>query len=263
MIHPKKFFLIALAAVLVIAGVCPAQDRISIICENDFAPYGYQSKKGTAAGFSTDVILAAYEEVGVAVDFQVLPYRRGMYLLERGLALACYNTNNDQRNLELHDFAAEPLFLGDMVIWARSDFSGAMTIARLIEQGKVIGTTNGYNYDAPGVDFDYNQDIPKDVANSVTLTLLKLQRGRYDFAAAERRVAQLAMASEPELSAGKIKIVGSIAQPGLFLTFSRSYPESEKYRQLFDRGFRMIRENGTYQRIVEKWDGLVAEGKLP
>jgi polar amino acid transport system substrate-binding protein len=249
--------------VLLLSVLALPRETVTIICEDDFAPYGYRSQKGAAAGFSTDVIVAAYNEVGIEVEFLVMPYKRGMHMIEKGRALACYNTNNDQVNLEKHDFAEQPLFNGEMVIWARQDYEGTMSVGELAASGEPIGTTNGYNYDAPGVDFDYNPNIEKDLATSVTLTLRKLLRNRYDFAAAEKRVALVAISKNPELYGGKIKIVGSIARPGLFLTFSRQYPGSERYRRLFDSGFKTIKENGTYEMLRLKWDGLIQQGDLP
>lgn len=236
---------------------------VTIVCENDFAPYGYASNQGTAAGFSTDIIIASYQAVNIDVNFLVIPYKRGMYMLEYGRMLACYNTNNDQGNLEKHDFAKKPLFKGEMVIWARSDYHGEMTVSQLIKTGAVIGTTNGYNYDAPGVDFDYNDKIEKDVAQSVTLTLLKLVKGRYNFAAAEKRVALLAIARNPAELKGMLKIVGTIAKPGLFLTFSKKFPDSDYYRQRFNVGFGKIKENGIYRMIEKKWDILIQNDNLP
>ncbi|MCP4687829.1 MAG: amino acid ABC transporter substrate-binding protein, partial [Desulfobacterales bacterium] len=234
----RRIFIITTLLVLFISIPAFAGQSVTIVCEDDFAPYGYQSKSGGAAGFSTDVIIAAYKSVDVDVKFKVMPYARGMSMIAKGAEIGCYNTNNDEVSLREYHFPGEPLFLGEMVIWARADYEGEMTVDKLIASGETVGVTNGYNYDGPGVNFDYNDKIKKDVANTVTTTLKKLVKGRYNFAAAEKRVALLAIARNKAELDGKVKVVGLIAHPGLYLSFSKKHPEGKKFSDLLGQGIK-------------------------
>ncbi len=240
-----------------------ALDTVTLVCENDFAPYGYESKNGEASGFSTDIIIAAYKSVGVDVNFKVLPYAHGMHLVENNIEIGCYNTNNDEINLKKHHFPDEPLFTGEFVLWALSDYQGNMTLEKLIETGETVGITHGYNYDGPGVNFDYNEKIKKDVARTVTLTLKKLVGGRYKFAAAEKKVALLAISRNKSELEGKIKIVGRISNGGLFVSFSKKHPYGKKYCDLLNQGIVNIKNSGEYETLEKKWDSLIQSGNLP
>lgn len=240
-----------------------AADVVTIVCEDDFAPYGYQAKNGGAAGLATDIIVEAYKAVGVSVVFKVMPYARCMAVALSGGEVGCYNTNNDEKNLANYIFPEEPLFIGDMVFWARKDYAGEVTVEGLIGSREVVGVTHGYNYDAPGVTFDYEDKILKDSGTTVTKTLQKLVHGRYNIAAAERRVALLAIARSKEMLEGKIKVVGTISRPGLFLSFSKSHPDGQKYANLLTQGIRIIKANGKYAELEQKWDALTESGELP
>ncbi len=238
-------------------------ETVTIVCENDFAPYGYRSKTGEAAGFSTDVIVAAYRSVGVKVQFEVMPYARCMYLTKKGVKIGCYNTNNDAINLRDHYFPEQPLFKGEMVLWARSDYHGTMSVAELAASGAMVGVTHGYNYDDPDVDFDYNDKIIKNEAKSVILTLKKLVAGRYNFAAAEKKVALLAIAHHRDELEGKVKIVGTISEPGLYLSFSKTNSDGKRFCDLLSQGIENIKQSGEYRELVTKWNHLVNSGNIP
>lgn len=240
-----------------------SMNTVTIVCEDDFAPYGYKSKTGKASGFSTDVIIAAYKTVGIDAKFKVMPYARGMSLITKGEEIGCYNTNNDEINLKKHYFTEEPLFIGEMVIWALSDYEGNISVEELSETGETVGVTIGYNYDAPGVNFDYNKNIKKDPANKVILTLRKLLTGRYKFAAAEKNVAKLVIARNKAELNNKIKVVGFISNPGLFLSFSKKHPEGKKYCDLLNKGLINIKNNGLYLQLQNKWDELIQNNNLP
>lgn len=240
-----------------------ARDTVTLVCEDDFAPYGYKSQQNEAAGFATEVIVAAYKAVGVDVKFKIMPYARCMDLVLEGVEVGCYDTNNDEKSLKNYIFPDEPLFIGEMVLWARNDFDGEMDLERLISSGEVVGVTHGYNYDAPGVSFDYNDQIKKDSAPTVTMTLLKLLANRYNFAAVEKKVALLAIAKNKEELEGKVKIVGEISHPGLYISFSKKHADGQKYSDLFSQGIRIIKQTGQYNYLEKKWNTLIFSGVIP
>jgi len=260
--HPEAMRRLLFFIVILTSPVF-ALDKVTLVCEDDFAPYGYQSKTGEAAGFATDVVIAAYNSVGVDVKLKVMHYARCMELIEKGEEIGCYDTNNDSVNLAKHYFTINPLFVGEMVLWARNDYNGDMTVEKLVQSGALVGVTLGYNYDAPGVSFDYNDRVKKDVSRTVTTTLTKLVKGRYNFAAAEKKVARLAIARSQADLQGKVKVVGLIAYPGLFLSFSKKHPDGKKYRDLLDQGILNIKKSGKYSELERKWDELIRTNQLP
>lgn len=259
----RKSLAVVLLVLIALVASAQARDTVTIVCEDGFAPWGYRGQHGQAAGFSTDVIREAYDAMGVDVRFKVMPYARCMDLVLEGVEVGCYNTNNDSLSLANYIMPEEPLFIGEMTLWARSDFTGRVTVEDLIRRDEAVGVTLGYNYDAPGVSFDYNDAIRKDPAPSVRMTLHKLVVGRYRFAAVEKMVARLVIRQNPELFEGEVHQVGLISRPGLYLSFSKVHPDGQRFSDLLDQGIRALKASGRYQELERKWEHLVTSGTLP
>jgi polar amino acid transport system substrate-binding protein len=52
---------------------------------------------------------------------------------------------------------------------------------------------------------------------------------------------------------GKIKPVGVLIEPDIYLSFSKDYPNIQEIISQFDRGLNHIKANGDYQKILNKW----------
>jgi len=67
------------------------------------------------------------------------------------------------------------------------------------------------------------------------------------------KVANYLFAQYKDQFTGKFKIVGQTGEPGLYLAFSKKYPDAQGFVDKFDAGIALIRKNGRYKSIEDKW----------
>lgn len=220
---------------------------LKIGAEDDWYPYSGQ-REGRPVGMVPELVLAAFAAEGVQVELVSLPYSRCMKLTESNLLLGCFDTLRNPLLEKKFRWAAHPLLRARIDIYARSDAPDrSVHIGDL--HGKKIGVTNGYEYGAP---FDGDTTMQRDVGDSDLFAMRKLAAGRVDYALVYTRIASAAMRDHAELR-GKVKPVGTLIEPEIFLSFAPNYPMAEKYIALFDAGMAQILKNGMYARIEARW----------
>ena len=117
-------------------------------------------------------------------------------------------------------------------------------------EGRRVGVTNGYTY---GDAVEDDRLIDKDAALRDELTLRKLVAGRVDFALVYTAVTDYLLQAHPGEFAGRIRQVGVVQSFPLYVSFSQKNPDAARAMALYDRGMKLIREDGTYARIQKRW----------
>ena len=235
-----------------LTGPLAYAETVKIIAEDDWYPYSAQFDNGLR-GIAVDIIRAAFAAEGVGVEFDVMNYDRGMALVKGGLAIGCFDAprTNEIENIYLwHD---EPLFSAVGFFYATSDYTGKINGVKEVI-GKKVGLTQGYGY---GDVIDLNTDITKEYSKTDTIIIKKLIAKRLDFIVLYDMIAGYLI---PKLNVqGEIKPVGEATYIDLYIAFSKGNPAGKKFRDIFSRGFRKIKDDGTYQKIVDEW-GLKLKG---
>ncbi|HEY8027370.1 MAG TPA: transporter substrate-binding domain-containing protein [Burkholderiaceae bacterium] len=232
---------------LPVPGRADTLPALKIGAEDDWYPFSGQ-RGGHPVGMVPELVLAAFAAEGVQVELVSLPYSRCMKMTESNLLLGCFDTLRNPLLEKKFRWAAHPLLRARIDIYARSDAPDRpVHISDL--HGKKIGVTNGYEYGAP---FDGDSTMQRDIGDSDLFAMRKLVAGRVDYALVYTRIASAAMRDHAELR-GKIKSVGTLIEPEIFLSFAPNYPMAEKYIALFDAGMAQIVKNGMYARIEARW----------
>ena len=112
-----------------------------------------------------------------------------------------------------------------------------------------MGVALDYEY---GIDFDSNSKIIKDVATSEALSFMKLKRKRCEYVVAYPATVHEILKKNPELQ-GAFKMVGTIADSHLYVSFSKTYPDVNVLMQKLDKGIRKLKASGRYHVILKKW----------
>ena len=220
---------------------------VKIGAENDWFPYSAE-RDGRAVGMVPEIVQAAFAAAGVSVELVSLPYSRCMKMAESDLLLGCFDTLRNPLLEKKYRWAAHPLLRARIDIYARVDAPD--TPVRYDDlHGKRIGVTNGYEY---GAAFDGDATMQRDVGDSDLFALRKLAAGRIDFALVYTRIASAALRDHADLR-GKIKSVGTLIEPEIYLSFAPRYPLIERYLAAFDDGMARIIRNGEYARIEARW----------
>jgi polar amino acid transport system substrate-binding protein len=170
-----------------------------------------------------------------------------MELARAGGLAACFNTTPDSHIRAQFLLPEQMLFSDDILLWARSGAEPLKNLDALA--GKRVAVTIGYTY---GEQFESRQDIQRVAVRRDLNGFLMLQRDRVDYVLAFRGTARALIEQNPEL-AGEFVALNTVHQPQLYLTFSRHHPQAPALLKRFDQGMRQIRQDGTYQKIIERW----------
>jgi polar amino acid transport system substrate-binding protein len=214
--------------------------------EDDWYPYtAWRDER--IVGMSADIVRAAFATSNTPIELAAYPYSRCMELARVGGLAACFNTTPDARIKALFLLPEEVLFSDDILLWARHGAAALENLDSLA--GKRVAVTIGYTY---GEHFDAREDIQRVPVRRDLNGFLMLQRDRVDYMVAFRGTTQALIEQHPEL-AEQFVALATVHQPQLYLTFSRHHPQAPALLQLFDQGMRQIRSDGTYQKILQRW----------
>ncbi|MBK8159883.1 MAG: transporter substrate-binding domain-containing protein [Rhodospirillaceae bacterium] len=240
--------LLVLLAPALPAPFARADEPFQLVAEDDWFPYSGE-RNNVAEGMAVDLVRAAYDAAGHQVTFISQPYARCLEEVEQGLQLGCFDTTREPENEARFLFHKVPLFAARIVIIAPVDSAAADLVAGDL-QGERVAVTNGYTYGEP---FQSDATVDKDVVTSdlAVLRLVALRRASYGVIY-DRVMASLIAENAGELG-GKVKVVGLLAEPELYVSFSKQRPEAAEAMAALDRGIALIKANGTYAAIEERW----------
>lgn len=221
-------------------------DMPRIGAEDDWYPYT-ASRDGQIVGMSVDIVRAAFATSNTPIELASYPYARCMEQARTGGLAACFNTTPDSRIAAQFLLPEEMLFSDDILLWARTGAAPLESLDALA--GKRVAVTIGYTY---GEQFDARQDIQRVPVRRDLNGLLMLQRNRVDYVVAFRGTTQALIQQNPKL-ANQFVALATVHQPQLYLSFSRHHPQAPALLQRFDQGMRQIKRDGTYQKIIDRW----------
>jgi polar amino acid transport system substrate-binding protein len=245
-------FLLILA--LLLPAVLPgaparADEPIQLVAEDDWYPYSGR-RNGQAEGMAVDLVRAAYAAAGHKVSFVSEPYARCLEEVEKGLQLGCFDTTREPENEARFLFHKVPLFAARIVIIAPIDSAAAGVTGRDLK-GERVAVTNGYTYGEP---FQSDAEVNKDVVTSDLAVLRVVALKRADYGVIYDRVMASIIAENAGELSGKVKVVGVLAEQELYVSFSKQRPEAPKAMAALDRGLALIKADGTYDAIEQKWE---------
>ncbi|OSQ39811.1 substrate-binding periplasmic protein [Thalassospira mesophila] len=246
---------IQLVAVLLILSALPANAQPSlVIATNDYPPYATSS---TDQNFLADLFAEIGTQMGVRFEFHYLPWKR----CEQEVADATAWGTIPYRKTASREKAflfSDPIYLADSHFFAYSanGTKPPITYEKLSDlQPYKIGGIQGYYYEPwfekAGLDVQY--------AHSEEQNFKRLQLGRIDLFSTATTVGwHLINTQFPPEEAAKFYTLEKplIAGEGLFLMTSKDYPETYALLPRFNAALAVIKENGTYKRLINQY-GLI------
>ncbi|MBF0595721.1 MAG: transporter substrate-binding domain-containing protein [Candidatus Omnitrophica bacterium] len=249
-----KMFGFCLAG-LFLFGAVSYGETVKIIAEDDWYPYS-ASIDGGAKGIAVDIVSAVYKAEGIDVEFQPMNYDRGMALVKDGSAVGCFDTSRTKELEQDYLWHDEPMFAATSMFYASADSTGNVNSVNDLA-GKTLGLTQGYSY---GDKIDLNKGIDKEYSKSDEVILKKLVAKRVDYVIVFEKVAD-SLVTKLNLQ-GKIRPAGKSETTMIYVSFSKTHPQGKKYCDLFSEGFRKIKADGTYQKLMDQWDAKL-KGAAP
>lgn len=155
------------------------------IVTDAWPPYVYE-EHGEVKGIDYEVTAEIFKRLGVEVDWQLLPWKRCLAMIEQGLAdgvLDIFQT--EQRDSQLY-YPNEPLSEVEFVLFQASARPHPVnTLADL--KGLNVGTSPGYTYDPA---FSESSAFRREPAPTHEANFGKLLLGRIDLLITDRRVGR-------------------------------------------------------------------------
>lgn len=223
-------------------------ETITLLAEDDWYPYTGKLASGQVEGISVDLLRAAFEAVGVDVEFDVIPYDRAMAKVREGKGLAAFNTPREPGIEKFYAWPAQPLFQAKSLYFAKTTFDRQISKVQDLD-GLKVALVQGYGY---GDEIDNDTRIDKILSSSDKVGIRKTLADRADVVVVYDMVAKDLLKKMKVTD--QLKVVGEASVTDIYLAFSRTFPDSERIRTLFDQGFAEIRKNGRYEEIMQEWN---------
>lgn len=165
-------------------SVTARAEKLRIVTE-PWAPYVYE-ENGKALGLDYDTTAIVFKRLGIEVEWQFLPWKRCLSMLEQGQADGALDIfHSEERDATLL-YPGEPLSDVQFVMfYAKERPHPFRTLEDL--RGLTIGTSPGYLYSD---DFRNSTLFTREPAPSHEANFGKLVRGRIDLLITDRRVGQ-------------------------------------------------------------------------
>lgn len=163
-------------------------ERLRIVTD-PWAPYAYE-EDGQPKGIDYEVTAEVFKRLGIEVDWQFMPWRRCMLMVDQGLAdgvLDIFQTT--LRSSQLF-YPNEPLSEVEFVLFQANDRPHAVNSLDDL-RGLTVGTSAGYDY---GQAFLESPLFRREAAPTQEANFGKLQRGRIDLVITDRRVGRHVLA---------------------------------------------------------------------
>ncbi|WP_409261205.1 substrate-binding periplasmic protein [Pseudomonas putida] len=222
-------------------------ERLRLVSD-DWAPYVYR-EGGRAKGIDYEVTTEVFRRLGVEVDWQFLPWKRCLALVEHGLADGVMDTFQVESRKTYMVYPAEPMSDVEFVLYQASNRRHAIhQLSDLV--GLTVGTSPGYAYDKA---FNESEDFRRETAPSHEANFGKLIRGRIDLLVTDRLVGrylrkQLGLEQQVE----ELPLV--ISRQAQFLGLARK-PGREQLALAFTEALRRFKQEPAFEAIIEHYIG--------
>lgn len=181
-------YALLLSALLITCASLRAQGESLRIVTEPWAPYVYL-QDGKPTGIDYEITARVFKRLGIDVEWQFLPWRRCLMMLEEGQADGALDIfESAERDSQLL-YPAEPLSQVEFVLFqakARPHPFGSLNDLR----GLKVGTSPGFMY---GQAFRESELFERETAPTLEANLGKLVLGRVDLVITDRRVGRYAV----------------------------------------------------------------------
>lgn len=228
------------------AGIHAAENTVRVVTVH-WPPYTDEYAK--MGGFVSEILAAAFKEVGYDIEISFIPWSRGLKDTKSGRFDALYPAYfSEERSIEF--VVSQAVAEGELGFFTRSEHEIQYQRLEDLKSYK-IGVVRGY---VNTKDFDNAEYLTKSQANSDEQNLRKLLKGRVDLAVADRLTGSSLINTKIPEAKGKLKYIQPPLQiKELFVLFSKSKTANPKLAAAFNRGLTIIKNSGAYASIVAKY----------
>nr|WP_321513535.1 transporter substrate-binding domain-containing protein [uncultured Pseudodesulfovibrio sp.] len=219
-----------------------------VLVSNEYVPYVNTSAR--TQGFLSEVVIAAFAEVGVEARVEFRPWRRCAMLVETGEVLGAFPYAVTERREEYAWFSDQIWICRNVFFYLKgrmADFD--YTRLEDLRNMRIAGTSGNY-YE----DIFKEARLKVDYAPGEASGIRKIWEMRSDLFAEDELVGWNLIS---QLFPGRKSMFGSTPTPwnmnSQHVMISKKYPESEALMKRFNHGLENIRINGVYAGILSRY----------
>ncbi len=243
---PKAGILGLVVGGLLLSTVADVHARQVTMCTLNWQPY--YGEDLPRDGFFTAIVRAAFERGGHSANTEFMPWARAMLEVKQGdrdvLLGAYYNEERAETYI-----ASDPIYTDEVGIVAHEDL-GLTEFDSLRELSDyTIGYGRGYSVNE---EFDNAEYLDKGPEESQVLNLRKLFAGRIDLIAGSFASIRYVANQEGHDVDELVFLEPTLKENTLHIMISRAIDDGDQLMADFHDGLSGIREDGTYDRILEE-----------
>ncbi len=242
----QKFLNLYIVTLLLLVWSVPPVQAISLV-SGDYWPHS--GKELPNGGLSSEIIVAAFHEVGIAVNIEFLPWKRGYQkVLNHDFFGTFPYVKDDDR---------EALFLfSDAILTARS---GLFTLSDFKINYRDEHDLKGLKTCVP---LGYSVKEIQHLIDNQTLTVVTaiddeaciafLKLGRVHVYSMNEITAWASIQKLYGETKGFKMLNMPLTEYSYYLMVAKDHPDSRAILGQFNEGLKLIKENGRYQKIINK-----------
>ncbi len=235
--------------ILLLACLSPlAQAERLRLVSDDWAPYVYQ-QNGQPRGIDYEVTTQVFKRLGVEVEWQFLPWKRCLAMIEQGLADGIVDIFQIDARRPFLIYPSEPMSDVEFVLFQarsrRHTVTGLNDLA-----GLSVGTSPGYTY---GAAFNDSSRFRREAAPTHEANFGKLMLGRIDLLITDRSVGRYLM-RQLGLEQQVEELPLLISRQTQYLGLTRK-PGRESLAQAFAEELQRFKQEPAYAAINNRYTG--------
>jgi polar amino acid transport system substrate-binding protein len=225
----------------------PTSEKIITAVADPWPPFVDPSKK--SEGLSLEIIRAAYDVEGYKVEYKNIPWARAVQEVTDGKYDILPDVWYTKDRISVFEYGEKYADNELKFIKKKGDhfeFEGLKSL-----KGKTIGIVKGYAYSK---EFLNSNDYEKVETTTIMQNIKKVISNRVDLTLEDKIVASaLIMAEDPSYLEQIEFTNSSLESKTLHIAAGKKNPRSKKIIDAYNKGLKIIKENGKYKEILKKY----------
>jgi polar amino acid transport system substrate-binding protein len=243
----SKRLTILIILLLTLSFIGLASDKVLVAAADPWPPFA--DENSPTDGVALEIVRAAFETQGYEVTMLFVPWARAV----NGVKVGDYDLvptiwKNEERMEYMH--YSDPFLQNSLKFIKRTEdpfeYEGFSSL-----DGKTVGIIRGYSY---GQEFSSATSFKKDEANDFFTNVQKLLRDRIDLTVEDEIVAYSIIKDEnPDFLSEITFLNPPLTVENLYITVGLAHPRHEEIINAFNKGLKIIKENGVYAEILSQY----------
>jgi polar amino acid transport system substrate-binding protein len=205
--------------------------------------------QSSSEGLSLEIVRAAFKTQGYTIKHSYIPWARAMKNLKEGKIDIIPNTWMTEERKQFLEYSNT--YISNEIKFIKKagdpfEFNGLSSL-----KGKKVGTVRGYGY---GDEFSNSSDFKREDVSSIHQNIKKLILGRIDLTLEDEIVARVAIAQkDPQLLEAIAFTNNALSTNTMHITSGKANPNHKEYIDAFNKGLKIIKDNGEFSVILKKY----------